>query len=113
MPCGRCAHEEFWLQDDSFNVVGRHFRVQNPERNTCTFLPNSSALLIDAREGDTQPVVVVQISATNTGHVLGDSQSLVLIPTKVVSDSHLIPATGSDVMPVVFGAKGRWRSYAA
>jgi hypothetical protein len=37
----------------------------------------------------------------------------VLIPLKVVSDSDLIPVAGSDVKPVVFGAKRRWRSYRA
>jgi len=36
-----------------------------------------------------------------------------LIPLKVVSDSDLIPVAGSDVKPVVFGAKRRWRSYGA
>ena len=36
-----------------------------------------------------------------------------LIPLKVVSDSDLIPVTGSEVKPVVFGAKRRWRSYGA
>jgi hypothetical protein len=35
------------------------------------------------------------------------------IPLKVVSDSDLIPVAGSDVKPVVFGAKRRWRSYRA
>ena len=37
----------------------------------------------------------------------------VLIPMKVVSDSDLIPVTGSEVKPIVFGAKRRWRSYRA
>jgi len=36
-----------------------------------------------------------------------------LIPMKVVSDSDLIPVTGSDVMPVAIGAKRRWRPYRA
>ena len=36
-----------------------------------------------------------------------------LIPMKVVSDSDLIPVTRSDAIPVVFGAKRRWRSYSA
>jgi hypothetical protein len=35
------------------------------------------------------------------------------IPLKVVSNSDLIPVTGSEVKPVVFGAKRRWRSYSA
>jgi hypothetical protein len=37
----------------------------------------------------------------------------VLIPLKVVSDSDLIPVAVSEVKPVVFGAKRRWRSYGA
>jgi hypothetical protein len=37
----------------------------------------------------------------------------VLIPMKVVSDSDLNPVTGSEVKPIVFGAKRRWRSYRA
>ena len=37
----------------------------------------------------------------------------VLIPMKVVSDSDLNPVTGSEVKPIVFGAKRRWRSYGA
>ena len=36
-----------------------------------------------------------------------------LIPMKVVGDSDLIPVTGSEVKPIVFGAKRRWRSYPA
>jgi hypothetical protein len=36
-----------------------------------------------------------------------------LIPLKVVSDSDLIPVAASEVKPVVFGAKRRWRSYDA
>jgi len=35
------------------------------------------------------------------------------IPMKVVSDSDLIPITGSEVKLIVFGAKRRWRSYRA
>jgi hypothetical protein len=37
----------------------------------------------------------------------------VLIPLKVVTDSDLIPVAASEVKPVVFGAKRRWRSYGA
>jgi hypothetical protein len=37
----------------------------------------------------------------------------VLIPVKVISDSDLIPLTSSEVKPIVFGAKRRWRSYGA
>jgi hypothetical protein len=40
-------------------------------------------------------------------------QGLLLIPMKVVSDSDLIPVTHSEAMPVVIGAKRRWRSYRA
>ena len=36
-----------------------------------------------------------------------------LIPMKVISDSDLIPVTGSEVKLIVFGAKRRWRSYRA
>ena len=39
--------------------------------------------------------------------------NMVRIPMKVVSDSDLIPVTGSEVKAVVFGAKRRWRSYRA
>jgi hypothetical protein len=35
------------------------------------------------------------------------------IPLKVISDSGLIPIAGSEVKPIVFGAKRRWRSYSA
>ena len=35
------------------------------------------------------------------------------IPMKVVSDSDLIPVTGSEMKLIVFGAKRRWRSYGA
>jgi len=35
----------------------------------------------------------------------------VLIPTKMGTDSDLIPVTYSDAMPVTVGAKRRWRSY--
>jgi hypothetical protein len=38
---------------------------------------------------------------------------LMLIPLKVVTDSDLIPVAASEVKPVVFGAKRRWRSYGA
>jgi DNA helicase HerA-like ATPase len=38
---------------------------------------------------------------------------VLLIPMKVVSDSDLIPVTGSEVKPIIFGAKRRWRSYRA
>jgi len=37
----------------------------------------------------------------------------VLIPTKAVTDSDLIPATRSDAMPAAIGAKRRWRCYGA
>ena len=37
----------------------------------------------------------------------------VLIPMKVVGDSDLIPVTGSEVKPIIFGAKRRWHSYRA
>jgi hypothetical protein len=40
-------------------------------------------------------------------------EAFVLIPTKVDSDSDLIPVTRSDAMPVTFGAKRRWRLYGA
>ncbi len=36
-----------------------------------------------------------------------------LIPMKVISDSDLIPVTGSEVKLIVFGAKRRWRSNSA
>jgi hypothetical protein len=36
-----------------------------------------------------------------------------LIPMKVVGDSDLIPVTGSEVKPIIFGAKRRWHSYRA
>jgi hypothetical protein len=36
-----------------------------------------------------------------------------LIPTKVGTDSDLIPVTRSDAMPVTFGGKRRWRFYGA
>ena len=39
------------------------------------------------------------------------STRMVLIPMKVVSDSDMIPVTGSEVKLIVFGAKRRWRSY--
>jgi len=42
-----------------------------------------------------------------------DMPGNVLIPLKVVSDSDLIPVAASEVKPVVFGAKRRWRSYGA
>jgi hypothetical protein len=35
------------------------------------------------------------------------------IPLKAISDSGLIPIAGSEVKPIVFGAKRRWRSYSA
>jgi hypothetical protein len=35
------------------------------------------------------------------------------IPMKVISDSDLIPVTGSEVKLIVFGAKRRWHSYPA
>jgi hypothetical protein len=38
---------------------------------------------------------------------------LLLIPMKVVGDSDLIPVTGSEVKPIIFGAKRRWHSYRA
>jgi hypothetical protein len=38
---------------------------------------------------------------------------LLRIPMKLVSDSDLIPVTGSEVKAVVFGAQRRWRSYGA
>ena len=44
---------------------------------------------------------------------LEDNLPLLGIPMKVVSDSDLIPVTGSEVKPGVFGAKRRWRSYGA
>ena len=37
----------------------------------------------------------------------------VRIPMKVVSDFDLIPVTGSEVKPIIFGAKRRWRPYRA
>jgi len=37
----------------------------------------------------------------------------VRIPLKVISDSGLIPIAGSEMKPIVFGAKRRWRSYSA
>ncbi|HXJ95051.1 MAG TPA: hypothetical protein VMT20_19605 [Terriglobia bacterium] len=36
-----------------------------------------------------------------------------LILTKAVTDSDLIPATRSDAKPVTLGAKRRWCSYGA
>ena len=38
---------------------------------------------------------------------------LLRIPMKVVSDFDLIPVTGSEVKPIIFGAKRRWRPYRA
>jgi hypothetical protein len=38
---------------------------------------------------------------------------ILLIPTKVDTDSDLIPVTRSDVKPITIGAKRRWRSYGA
>ena len=35
------------------------------------------------------------------------------IPLKAINDSGLIPIAGSDLKPIVFGAKRRWRSYSA
>jgi hypothetical protein len=35
------------------------------------------------------------------------------IPLKVISDSGLIPIAGSEVKPIIFGAKRRWRFYSA
>jgi hypothetical protein len=37
----------------------------------------------------------------------------VLIPMKVVTDSDLIPRSDSDPVPLVIGAKRRWRPYRA
>ena len=45
--------------------------------------------------------------------LVGYRSSQMLIPLKVVSDSDLIPVAVSEVKPVVFGAKRRWRSYGA
>ena len=47
-----------------------------------------------------------------TGVLCGPMRVL-RIPMKVVSDSDLIPVAVSEVKPVVFGAKRRWRSYGA
>jgi hypothetical protein len=35
------------------------------------------------------------------------------IPMKAITDSDLIPVTGSDAMPITVGAKRRWRTYGA
>jgi hypothetical protein len=51
------------------------------------------------------------IRAILNGELL--SSFWLLIPLKVVSDSDLIPVAASEVKPVVFGAKRRWRSYSA
>ena len=61
------------------------------------------------------------VSAANVNRALTTLKALynhaidvhVRIPMKVVSDSDLIPVTGSEVKPIVFGAKRRWRSYPA
>jgi len=37
----------------------------------------------------------------------------VLIPVKAITDSDLIPITGSDVKAIGIGAQRRWRSYSA
>jgi hypothetical protein len=37
----------------------------------------------------------------------------VLIPAKVVTDSDLIPVTGSEAKPGTLGAQRRWRRYGA
>jgi len=36
-----------------------------------------------------------------------------LIPVKAITDSDLIPITGSEVKPIRLGAQRRWRSYSA
>jgi hypothetical protein len=41
------------------------------------------------------------------------SRILLLIPTKGVTDSDLIPATRSDAKAVTLGAKRRWHCYGA
>jgi uncharacterized repeat protein (TIGR03833 family) len=45
--------------------------------------------------------------------LLTRSEFHLLIPTKAVTDSDLIPVTRSDGKPVTLGAKRRWRSYGA
>ena len=35
------------------------------------------------------------------------------IPLKVISESGVIPIASSEVKPIIYGAKRRWRSYSA
>ena len=64
---------------------------------------------------DTPSIETEQLLATLRGVrvCLLNLISAMLIPMKVVSDSDMIPVTGSEVKLIVFGAKRRWRSYPA
>ena len=46
-------------------------------------------------------------------HIVPEFLEILRIPLKAISDSGLIPIAGSEVKPIVFGAKRRWRSYSA
>jgi len=57
----------------------------------------------------------LRISDRNRGKTRGRRRTFLClrIPLKVISDSGLIPIAGSEVKPIIFGAKRRWRSYSA
>ncbi len=62
---------------------------------------------------DSSGGVIPNAHLTVTNLATQVAKTVMLIPMKVVGDSDLIPVTGSEVKPIIFGAKRRWHSYRA
>jgi hypothetical protein len=89
-----------------------------PNKAESRVFPWSQSIIFNETVGIHKNLLIKQIVGTRPFHydveaTYGVGRDGVLIPMKVVGDSDLILVTGSEVKPIIFGAKRRWHSYRA